>query len=222
MLSLLLDKKLIFVRSTVLNSFAKLKAMPTIQIKSNLSIEELIGNLSQLDTPTLNYLVTSLRKVQLARKQPEASTMPEEAFWNFIEKIDWKQKEDSRKVAPLVNALATADSATIYQFSERLAYLLHQLDGPAFAKSLEKDELGFSADTFLYARCLVVAKGQAYYQEVLKQPTNMPIGKDFEALLSVAEQAYFKKTGKAYAYIPTINYESFFNQELWGENAIVL
>ena len=158
--------------------------MPTIQIKSNLSIEEV--------------------------------------FWNFIQKIDWNQKEDSHKVAPLVNALAAADSAIIYQFSERLAYLLHQLDRPAFAQPLEKDQLGFSADTFLYARCLVVAKGQAYYQKILKQPTNMPTGEDFEALLSVAEQAYFKKTGKEYAYIPIINYESFFNQELWGENVIIL
>jgi len=183
--------------------------MPTIQIKSNLSIEELIGNLSQLDTPTLNYLVTSLRKVQLTREQPEASTMQEEVFWRFIEKIDWKQKEDSRKLTPLIDALATVDSATIYQFSERLAYLLYQLDGPAFVQPLEKSELGFSADTFLYARCLAVAKGQAYYQEVLKQPTNMPVGEDFEALLSVAEQAYLKKTGKEYSYIPTINYESF-------------
>ncbi len=27
---------------------------------------------------------------------------------------------------------------------------------------------------------------------------------------------------KAYQYVPTINYESFFNQQLWGEKAIVL
>jgi len=50
----------------------------------------------------------------------------------------------------------------------------------------------------------------------------MPVGEDFEALLSVAEEAYQQKTGKAYQYVPTINYESFFNQQLWGEKAIVL
>lgn len=196
--------------------------MSTIQIKSKLSIEELISNLSQLDTPTLNYLVSSLRKVQLTREGPEISTMQEEAFWKLIQQIDWKQKEDTLKLKPLIDSLATATISNIYQFAERLAYLLHQLDGPAFAQALEQDELGFSADTFLYARCLVVAKGQAYYQSILERPTSMPTKEDLEALLYVPAQAYLQKTGKTYAYVPSINYESFFNQTLWGTNAIVL
>jgi hypothetical protein len=51
-------------------------------------------------------------------------------------------------------------------------------------------------------------------------PHKMPVGKEMEALLYVAQQAYQQKTGKAYHYVPTVNYESFFKKELWGENAV--
>ncbi|MFK7982995.1 MAG: DUF4240 domain-containing protein [Saprospiraceae bacterium] len=136
--------------------------------------------------------------------------------------IDWKQKETEKILQPLIRALAANNEAVIYQFSERLAFYLYQLDGPAYTKALEADELGFSADTFLYARCLTVAKGEKFYKKVLAKPEKMPVGEDFEALLYVAGTAYQQKTGKPYQYVPTINYESFFNQKLWGEKAIVL
>lgn len=195
--------------------------MPTIQIKSNLSVEELIESLSQLDTPTLNHVVTSLRKVQLTREnQPVDAAMPENEFWALLEKINWKKKEDEDRLQPLISALAACSESQIYQFSERLALLLHQLDGPAFTLPLEQDELGFSADTFLYARCYVVARGEKFYKSVLAKPAKMPVGKEMEALLYVAQHAYQQKTGKAYHYIPTVNYESFFNRELWGEKAV--
>ena len=124
--------------------------------------------------------------------------MNEEEFWSLLKKIDWKKKDDRARLQPLINALALAPAAKIFQFSERLAFLLHQLDGPAFAQPLEQGELGFSADTFLYARCLVVAKGEKFYNTILAQPQKMPVGEDFEALLYVAEQAYQQKTAKSY------------------------
>ncbi len=194
--------------------------MSSIQIKSNLSIEELIESLSQLDTPTLDRIVASLRKVQQRRKsQSDDVAMPESDFWNLIGKIDWKKKDDEARLSPLVNALADHSAAEIYQFTERLALLLHQLDGPAFAEPLEQDRLGFSADTFLYARCYVVARGEKFYKAIQAYPFKMPVGKEMEALLYVTSKAYHQKTGKVYHYVPTVNYESFFNKELWGESA---
>lgn len=189
--------------------------MLSVQIKSQISIEELIQNLSHLDSSTIDYIVTSLQKVQAKKHQAQANQ-----FWDFIKKTDWTATEDRLRLKPVVDALAMASIATIHHFSEHLAFLLHQLDGPAFFQALEKDVLGASSDTFLYARCLVVAKGEKFYQEVLEQPTKMPIGEDFEALLYVAKQAYEQKTGQSYQYTPIVIYESFFNQELWGERAI--
>ena len=196
--------------------------MASIPLKFQ-SLEELVGNLNQLDNSTLNYLVNLLKKLQLERGINEENLMlNEQKFWKLIELIDWKQKENEKILQPLIKALAANSEAVIYQFSERLAFYLHELDGPAFTKALEADEIGFSADTFLYARCLAVAKGEKFYKKVLAKPEKMPVGEDFEALLYIAEAAYYKKTGKTYQYVPTINYESFFNQKLWGEKAIVL
>ena len=196
--------------------------MASIPLKFQ-SLEELVGNLHQLDNSTLNYLVKLLKKLQAERGINEEDLMlNEQKFWKLIDLIDWKQKENDKILQPLIKALAANSEVVIYQFSERLAFYLHLLDGPAFTKTLAADELGFSADTFLYARCLAVAKGEKFYKKVLAKPENMPVGEDFEALLYIAETAYHKKTGKLYQYVPTINYESFFNQRLWGEKAIVL
>lgn len=148
--------------------------------------------------------------------------LEESKFWTLINLIDWKQKENEKTLQRLIKALVASNKAVIYQFSERLVFYLHQLDGPAFTKALETDELGFSADTFLYARCLAVAKGEKIYKKVLAKPEKMPVGVDFEALLYVAETAYQQKTGKPYQYVPIINYESYFNQKLWGKQVIVL
>lgn len=213
----LFNKNFTFVKRVF---WIKTWLMSTIQIKSNVSVEELIESLSQLDTPTLNQVVASLRKVQLKRKgQVSVAAMPESEFWQLLEKIDWKQDNDSARLQPLMDALATYPVDGIYQFSERMALLLHRLDGPAFTQALEQGELGFSADTFLYARCLVVAKGEAFYKAVLAEPFKMPVDEDLEALLYVAQRAYEQKTGKTYNYVPAVNYESFFNRELWGERA---
>jgi len=196
--------------------------MASIPLKFQ-SLEELVGNLQQLDNPTLNYLVAQLRKLQVERGiANESRMMSEKEFWALIQLIDWKEKNRTDQLKPLVTALSNEKTAAIFQFSERLAYFLHQLDGPDFTKVLERDKLGFSADTFLYVRCLVVAKGKKFYNDVLKNPEKIPVQVDFEDLLYIAEKAYQQKTGKPFQFVPTFNYESFFNQELWGDKAIVL
>ena len=94
--------------------------MSNIQIKSSLSIEELIESLSQLDTPTLNHVVASLRQIQMKREsQTGDAAMPENEFWELLKKIDWEKEDDQARLQPLVDTLATYPVAQIYQFSER-------------------------------------------------------------------------------------------------------
>lgn len=196
--------------------------MPTIQLKS-WSLEEVIGQLSQLDTSSLNYIVDSLQKVQKERTPlVNPLMMKEEEFWPLMEKIDWGEKRPEKDLDTLLKKLASFPINKIHQFSERLAFLLHQLDGPAYFENLKNSPAGVSADTFLYARCLVVAKGKNFFYQVLNHPKAMPIDDDFEALLYIAKDAYELKTGEEYNYIPSIIYESFFNRELWGDKAISL
>jgi len=70
-------------------------------------------------------------------------------------------------------------------------------------------------DNFLYARCCVVANGKAYYEQVLKNPEDMPKEVTFEALLRIPGEAYQKKTGKRLVFVTTYSYETYSNREGW-------
>ncbi|MEM8528792.1 MAG: DUF4240 domain-containing protein [Bacteroidota bacterium] len=191
-----------------------------LQIKSNLSLDELINDLSQLDTTALQYLISSLQKIKTEKEQESISE--QQSFWQFIEKIDWIQNNKQERLKPLVEALKDASVSSINEFSEQLATVLNQLDGPEYYENLKSQANGVSADTFLYARCQVVAKGKTFFEEVLRHPEKMPAEADFEGLLYVAREAYERKTGREYNFIPSFIYESFFNQNLWKEKAIIL
>lgn len=69
----------------------------------------------------------------------------------------------------------------------------------------------FSSDYFLYARACVVANGKDYFERVLADPTQMPKGFTFEALLYLAADAYKRKTGQDFEYVPTVSYETYSN-----------
>ena len=192
----------------------------SLQIKSNLSIDDLIDDLSQLDAPTLQYLIHELQGVQLAKTQEQQKV--EQTFWGLIEQIDWSKSKEEERLRPMLETLKNFPISAIHRFSEQLAKFLHQLDGPAYYEALKSRQEGVSADTFSYARCLVVARGKSFFEKVMQQPKEMPIAEDFEALLYVANEAYQQKTGEAYDFVPSVPYESFFNQELWKEKAITL
>ena len=64
-------------------------------------------------------------------------------------------------------------------------------------------------------RCAVVANGRAFYEEVLKNPREMPKDLTFEPLLYVAMTAYKRKIGKEFMILPAFNYETYSNKEGW-------
>lgn len=180
----------------------------------NPSVDELIDNLSQLDSPTLDYIVSSLNKVQKERTQK--TMMPEAKFWQLIDGIDWKQKQDIYKLKPLIKVLKTHSNTDIFQFAERLAFLLYQLDGPTFLQALKKSELGYSADSFLYTRCFVVAKGKKFYQSVQNTPSKIPIESYLESLLYVPKQAFELKIGN-YILMFRVLITNHFSTVIYGE-----
>ena len=64
-------------------------------------------------------------------------------------------------------------------------------------------------------RCAVVAEGRAYYEEVEKNPSALDANIDFEQILSIAAEAYNKKTGREFEYSPLYNYETKSNLDKW-------
>jgi hypothetical protein len=148
--------------------------------------------------------------------------MDEATFWSLIDKFDWSKDDDDAIIEPAVLALALLPDSQIAEFQEILARKLYALDGRAWAR--ESGEVWFgepdrlSVDGFLYARCLVVANGREFYEAVLADPTTMPKeDADFEALLSLAADAYDRKTGLVWDELDdtAVSYETFSNEAGW-------
>lgn len=152
--------------------------------------------------------------------QQSQSTLSEAIFWAIIAKLDWKKKDDMSILEPAVQHLAGGPLRHIFEFADILSEKLFLLDGVAYAKEIGEDrwtpEGYFSADNFLYARCCVVANGQAMYEQILEQPTKMPKDLTFEALLYLPSLAYERRTGNTYDYIPSHPVETFSNEAGWN------
>ena len=56
---------------------------------------------------------------------------------------------------------------------------------------------------------------RAYFNHILKTPTELSNDIAFEPLLSLADHAYTLKTGKTFTYHPTFNYETYSNKKGW-------
>jgi len=149
--------------------------------------------------------------------------MDEATFWSLIDKFDWSKDEDDAIIEPAVVALALLPDSQIADFQQVLARKLYALDGRAWARECG-DQIWFgepdrvAVDGFLYARCLVVANGREFYEAVRADPTTMPKeDADFEALLSLAADAYDRKTGLVWEELDDtdVSYETFSNEAGW-------
>lgn len=157
------------------------------------------------------------RKAALRKAKPK-TMMSENDFWDLINLIDWSKRNDEHKLKPIATALAKKTRTDIKRFAERLAYVLYQLDtrahGMCLAEPLGDCEDYVSPDSFLYARCWVVAKGRKVYKGVLLDPEKFDEN-EFEALLYIANKAWEEKTGDDFEYETGLDYESFSNQKGW-------
>jgi len=176
--------------------------------------------------------VTQDALVELQQKYPDAEVqismaehrsdglMTEAQFWGLISLLDWDHTDDDDAVVePLVAALAAGPVRQIFDFADILSQKLYALDGLKFAQHIGESSYKtgryFSGDAFLYVRCCVVANGQSFYEDVLEHPVRMPKDTDFEPLLYVATDAYERKTGRKWDYVPAYNVETFSNQARW-------
>ena len=69
----------------------------------------------------------------------------------------------------------------------------------------------------IFCMCAVLLwqKGQAYFEQVLNNPSMMPCDISFESLLFLADAAYEQQVGKPFDYQPTSNYETYSNKKGW-------
>jgi len=164
--------------------------------------------------------------VELRIVSPSGTVFDEEDFWKVINLLDWGHNEDEVEaiIEPAVQYLSQQDVSAIYKFEDLLTEKLRSLDSYIYAQQLGEnapsEEGDFSSDYFLYARACVVANGKDYYEAVLKDPSEMPQEHTFEALLSISDKAYERKTGKKFDYQPPQSYETYSNAEGWDKTLL--
>jgi len=179
-----------------------------------MNLDHIIETLRELPEPVIEQVRDYVDFLK-TKHQPEAKTT-EDRFWALIEQVDLKADTAEEISSPLISALVKLDKEELIDFIVERDTKLRSLDGPAFH---EASGTSHSADGFLYARCAVVAMGREYYQRVLEQPSSFPQNVWAEWLLYSGEKAYKKRFGEKLDFFSGINYESFFNDELWGEGA---
>jgi len=144
-------------------------------------------------------------------------------FWKLINHIDVKaldKEHEEQAIAPLKAALTTRTEEDLQQFEEHLSQALFSIDGEEYFNAAG-DAAG-SDDSFLYARCYVVAKGEDFYEMVKSNPTKMPksISQWCESLLYPHRTAWAELTGRdesEWPFVPSVSYESGSNPSLWNE-----
>ena len=181
--------------------------------------------LQQADDEIIGYMKEDFPngEVEVNVTVPGEAGLSEDMFWHIIDLFDWTDEDDNDRIlAPAIAFLSQMPVAMIFSFDDMLAEKLYHLDKEIYAKNIGEDSYGngrgFSSDTFLYARCCVIANGSASYEAVLADPTAMPADLTFESLLYLPREAYQKKTGrKNYYHTTQYCYETFSNPDGWNE-----
>lgn len=153
--------------------------------------------------------------------------MDTQEFWSIIAMLDWSETGDDEAVMePAVDYLSQRSDEEIIEFYEILARLLYEIDGLAWAENMGDAPMVdgdpyYSPDGFLYARCCVVANGEATYNEVKEDPNQMPRDMEFESLLYLADKAWERKHGEdpdfeEFFCETEYDFESFSNEDQWN------
>ena len=140
-------------------------------------------------------------------------------FWTLIEQVDRGSLQsgevhDEAAIEPLIDALSAVDKPELQSFQEHLAQTLYGLDGRRY---MDASGVSSSGDSFLYARCFVVAMGRDVYERTLSDPDLMPKTVDHwcEPLLYAATGAWEKRTGEQLDFDTVVSFETGSNTSLW-------
>lgn len=150
--------------------------------------------------------------------------MPDPEFWSHIRSLGGSVSPAG--IDRLVSALASAGEASIFRFAEDLAEALYALDTAQHAHQAvndyeddDSDTGSMSDDVFLYARCAVVAAGQATWERIRADPSLLagrwPLY-SAEHLITVAPRAREEAVaGGGWDYDTRVSYETGSNDDGW-------
>lgn len=142
-------------------------------------------------------------------------------FFAMTNALDWSQQgNDDLVLEPLIQYLSKWPDEVIFVFEDKMAELLHALDKPEIARRTYRTDCHFSGDGFLYARCVALINGRAFYKKILNGEKKLVKDKEFEAILYAPAEAWARKHKKdpsEYPHIAAPSYETGSNKECWNE-----
>lgn len=132
--------------------------------------------------------------------------------------LDWEKKgDDNAVIEPLITLLATWGDDLIFAFHDTMAELLYSLDTQKIAWDVYKSS-NFSADEFLYIRCVALINSKRFYNDVISGRKKLKGSLAFEAILYVPALAWARFHGKSendYPHTTKYCYETMSNTEGW-------
>ncbi|THA56027.1 DUF4240 domain-containing protein [Streptomyces sp. A0958] len=145
-------------------------------------------------------------------------------FWALIATLNGEATQAN--CHRLANELSHRPLPEIIGFAERHAEALYRLDQEKFGKlpvadMLDEDGAPFpqSGDSFLYARCAVVAAGRGVWESAFSDAAAFApytsTEYDGESLLYVPDEAYELATGKGWDRTTRYCFESYSNRDGW-------
>lgn len=139
--------------------------------------------------------------------------------------LDWDKEGDNEAVLePLIAFLAKWGDELIFAFDDTMADLLYSLDTKKIAKDIYKNQ-HFSADEFLYIRCVALVNSKRFYNDVVKGRRKMKHDLEFEAILYVPGLAWARRhhsKPEEYPHSTQFCYETMSNSEGWREDEITM
>lgn len=134
--------------------------------------------------------------------------------------LDWdKQGDDLAVLEPLIALLAKWGDDLIFAFDDTMAELLYSLDTREIAQKIYKGE-DFSADEFLYIRCIALINSKPFYNAVVKGRKKLKKDLTFEPILYVPALAWARCHGSntdKYPHVTKFSIETMSNCGGWKE-----
>jgi hypothetical protein len=186
---------------------------------------EMLGNCGEIDTLERWLLQavdaeTIQQALRVVREYPPR-LLDEDGFWRVLRGARPELYYDNYVLALPIRTLSAMSFTDLEHFDTLLGEKLFALDTCAHARAVYAGQFDpferpclFDYD-FLYARCAVVLKGRAAYEEALGDPSRMPTEDRFDGLLDLVSLAHQRKTGKSLARAHGGLYYPFANAAGW-------
>ena len=121
--------------------------------------------------------------------------MPDSVFFQLTDLLDNSDRsnrvDDEAVLEPLISFLAKLGDDVIFAFDDKMAELLYALDTKDIKERMNKENaMEYSADDFLYARCVALVNGESLYNSIVSGTRKLSWNLEYRPILYVPAKAW--------------------------------